>query len=393
MTGYEETDTDKVCKEILKQASNITVEEKWNLSYCDSDSQLYKDLFDNIQKLYKKAAEDGGLSEEFQGFESMEVSPVNKPDACDSSTKIARRPAVPLSLTPKKRAKRNVQKNVNTKKVNSDSDNLLVKTQIVMRRTDNYDSSTNSALEDAVKNVIVNTTFDDEMGLTVDENSVSVGGVQDENCDDTSLCKERAECYLQEDTTLGAMKAKCRCLEQYEDISPSLISGELCVEPCTGKYCSYAGKCIRNSTYLTRYCSCNEWRIGDTCGVDMVGILLGGGIAIGILTIALLTVLITAVTSRRRRRRRNEVTLERDIATPVTTTPQIRGIYRLPSDSQVRVEQEHPSELQVPAPGLLPPHRGSPEQSVRSDPVPVHRDPRSDAWFVSQNIPRPRLSL
>lgn len=396
MKGYEETDTDKTCRGTVKHPSTVTVEEKWDQSYCDKTSYLYIDLFNKMQDLFTEAANERELSEEFRHLDDMDVSPTDNPGACYSRNG-ERKSLVPLSLTPRDRAKRNVAAvQVVNREADSSLDKLMVETEMVMRRTDNYDSSISSAMEDAVKYVIVNTTYDDELNLTVNEDSITVGEVQNETCVE-SQCKNTAECYLKEDEALGIMTARCRCLKQYEDIFPFSSPGEVCVEPCTSKYCSNAGTCLRNSTFLFRYCSCNDWRVGETCGVDMVGVLLGGGITIGILTIALLTILITAVAARRRRRR-NEVSLERDIATPATVTPQIRGIHRLPSDSQVRIEHEPSSLPRVPPPRPLPPRlplpeRDSPEQSVRSEPLPVHRDPRSDVWFISQNIPRPRLSL
>lgn len=392
MKGYEETASDTSCKEIVKHSSSLKVEESWDLSYCDKDSDLYNELYDNVQSLFTEAAKESDLSDEFGGFDDMDVYPEGNQDACGSSRVIGRGPHVPLNLTPKNRAKRNAQK-VSTKATDS---NLIVETEMKMRMTDKYDSSSISgAMEDAVKDVIVNTNFTENLNLTVNEDSVTVGGVKNGTCADVDCNGERAECFLDVDNTLGATRAKCRCLQQYEDISHPSSPGELCVEWCTRDYCSNAGACLRNATYLTRYCSCDEWKVGNTCGLDMVGVLLGGGIGIGVLTIAIFTILITAVNARRRKKR-NEVALEneRDINTPVTTTPQIRGIYRLPSDNEVRMEQDPPFRSRLSPPPRLPPRpQRVPEQSVRSDPVPLHHDPRSDVWFVSQNIPRPRLSL
>ena len=86
----------------------------------------------------------------------------------------------------------------------ADLDKLLVRTEIVMRRTDKYDSTVSGALEDAVKNVIVNTTIDDDLGLEVNENSVSVGGKSSGVCFDVcceelliySTCVFFCGCYL-----------------------------------------------------------------------------------------------------------------------------------------------------------------------------------------------------
>lgn len=391
MDGYELSNrNDSECKEIVKHHSGIKIREEWYDDYCDPSSKSFQTLYTEVEKLFRTAANTSGLGEEYQRFDNMEVYPTDTPDACDDISSPAdqqEKAAVPLSLMPKKRARR---------KVRATDDELTVAGDMVMRRTESYDS-TNTAkdMEEAVENVITNPDYTEDFNLTVVENSVSVGGVENQTCTNET-CAEKRECYTEMDPSLGAAKAKCRCLAQYDDLSPNNITNpaEICADKCTRESCSYAGTCVRDQTYYDNlFCRCDDWRVGDDCSVDMTAVLLGGGITIGLLMILLLVVAMSFT-----RRRRIRVSLERDADTSAASV-QIRGFRDLPEDPRVHMEQDAPPAVHRVQPRqlrTLPQQRDrftdAPERS-RTDRMPPSLDPSSEIWFVSRNIPRPRLSL
>ncbi|KAG0730482.1 hypothetical protein GWK47_028183 [Chionoecetes opilio] len=379
--------TASILPEITKHTSTVTVQDQWETDYCDVSSKLFNELFEKMNTLLTFAATSDGLEDEYKRYQNMQVFPTSNPGACDALVPPARQrgAAVPLSLVPKGRAKRQV----------SPPEDLTVIGEMVMRTTDHYDNTTNKAMEEALKDVITNGTITADLDIDVDEDSVSVEGVKDQVCGVDVICHdpERADCYTEHDPVLGALRAICRCHPQYEDVSPNNVTrpGETCADPCTRNFCSNAGTCIREEIFYSRLCSCEDWHLGETCYLNMIGVIFGVGIAIGLMTIALLSVILSG---KRKGNIINTMSLERESVTRETSTPQIRSIYRLPEDSEVHIEQDTlpPIPRIPPRPQRTPPpshqHQLAREEA-HSEPTPVH----DDAWFISRNIPRPRFSI
>lgn len=400
MSGYEKSSMAEasVCREIEKHNSSLVVENKpWENDYCDNTSDIYKALLESVQQLFEIAATESGVTS-YQRFEDMEVFPTDEPEKCGTSSRDNNMKADnPLSLMPKNRAKRQA----------SDDDELTVTGKVVMRRTEDYNTDTNEEMKDAVVEAAKNPNVTDALGLKVKPDSVAVEEVEQKLCGvDLTCTTNRAVCNYTLDAELGVEKPQCQCLSQYDDVSPNnkTFPGEVCADRCTQDFCSYAGTCLRKQVDYSLYCSCNDWHVGDSCSVNMSGVLLGGGIAVGVLAIVFFAIFIS-FTNKRRESRRESVNVERDTSTP-HNTPRPPAIVALPRDPEVRMEQDAPVHYPMPpappprpARRPPPPHPRGPARSsshrllTRSDPHNALRDPSSDVWVVSRSIPRPRLSI
>ncbi|KAK8725665.1 hypothetical protein OTU49_010678, partial [Cherax quadricarinatus] len=276
---------------------------------------------------------------------------------------------------------------------------LMVSGEVVLRKTDEYDSDSNDQLQEAIIAVLSNTTIAEKLDLDVVD--VVVDDLESKLCDSGVNCTNTyASCIDEWDTALNVSEGRCRCKQSYVDLSPNNETnpGEICVMPCSPSFCYKGGQCELDNIYFTRSCSCNEWYYkGQKCSTDLRAVI---GSVVSVLIIAV--VLVGALIIYRRRSRNWNL----DEGSPAYPDSEIDGVYNggywtlsrnteLMYESFEEISHETPTDvaLTIPRPII---GRQIPRDVLQDPEIRLTRarsDPGHPDWHTCQNIPRPRLSL
>lgn len=413
MPGYEKSmyETASMCRELKQHESNMIVEhKKWDEAYCNSSTVEYNNLLTSVQKLYLTAATEGEMLDEYQNFTEMVVYPEGDPEACDAARK--RRQAESVGAAPtapansqrySTRLRRNTPKRwrapgaVQAKAVTSDR--LVVTGKVVLRKTDNYNATSNEQLQEAIIAVINDNNTDTD--LEVDPDTVKVDSVEPKFCNVDVFCpSQNAFCVNTTDPELNVIQGRCQCLSSYQDFSPNNETnpGEICIKVCDSSFCSKGGECKMDYDFYTRSCSCLDWYYkGEKCSTDL-RIVIGSVVSVVVVAGVLLATLFYTRWYRRRSRE--------DAQTSADTVSSREGEHNegystLPRNAEVTQEgsddggERATSDVPVviPRPVLGRP----PVRELLRDPdiwlTEAGRNPAHQDWYISQNIPRPYLSL